>query len=161
MQSLYSTQDVSNTHRDAILQQACFSKSVWDLAIRAMDMFQEIKLKGQKLNASLIAQPEFKQQYLAPIRALSPQDQVHLLTELTEQKITLAELKKEAANIKAMNTLKSTFVRLTNMESWGNAVERLPGYATEEQLSRFVQCDLRKNVPKIFIDYCLKSKRYT
>ena len=151
-------QDTSNTHRDAILQQACYSKGVWDLAITAMDLFQEGRLKGQKIKvSSLISQPEFKQQYLAPIRALDPADQINLLTKLTEKNITLNELKTEAQQIKSMHTLQSTFVRLTNMDNWENAKEKLPGYAN--QLSRFLQCDLRKNVPSNFIEFCMRSKR--
>ena len=125
----------------------------------AMDMFQEVRLKGQKFSTGLIAQPEFKQQYLAPIRALATEDQVYLLTKLTDKKISINELKKEAQYIKSMNTLKSTFVRLTNMDSWENAMERLPSYANEHQLSRFIQCDLRKTIPATYIDYCLQSKR--
>lgn len=102
-----------------------------------MDMYQEVRLKGQKLNmSSLIAQPEFKQQYLAPLRTLNPVEQVALLKKLA---ISLSELKAEAQRIKAMQRLKNTFVRLT-----------------EEQLGRFVQCDLRKNVPQVFLDFCLK-----
>lgn len=153
-------QDTSNTHRDAILQQACYDKQVWDQATIAMDMFAEFKLKGQKLNQkSLIAKPEFKQQYLAPLRALRPEDQFDLLTKLTGKKITLSELKTEAQQIKSMQALKATFVRLTNMESWDVAMKQLPFYASEEHLSRFIQCDLRKSIPSIFLEFCLKAKR--
>lgn len=123
-----------------------------------MDLFQDFKLKGQKLTI-LSHQPEFKQQYLAPIRALDEENQISLLSKLVGKKITLQELKIEAQNIKSLITLKTTFVRLTNMGTWENATEKLPGFASEEQLSRFIQCDLRKNVPSMFIDFCMKSKR--
>lgn len=58
-----------------------------------------------------------------------------------------------------MQALKATFIRLTNMESWDAAMKRLPFYANEEQLPRYIQCDLRKNVPSMFLDFCLKAKR--
>ena len=62
---------MSNTHRDAIFTQAALPKCVWDLTVEVMDLFEEAKLKGQKLNlSSLLSKPQFKQQYLAPLRRL-------------------------------------------------------------------------------------------
>ena len=76
-------QDVSNTHRDAIFSQASFPKRVWDLAVEVMDLFQQAKLKGQKLNLStLLTKPEFKQQYFAPIRRLAEDEQSYLLRKV-------------------------------------------------------------------------------
>ena len=76
-------QDVSNTHCDAIFSQASFPKRVWDLAVEAMDLFQQAKLKGQKLNLStLLTKPEFKQQYFAPIRRLAEDEQSYLLRKV-------------------------------------------------------------------------------
>ena len=45
--------------------------------MKVMDLFENAKLKGQKLNlATLTTKPEFKQQYLAPIRSMDEADQV-------------------------------------------------------------------------------------
>ena len=64
--SMNLSQDISNTHRES---QAAFTKKVWDLAVEVMDLFEHVKLKGQKLNLStLLTKPDFKQQYFAPIR---------------------------------------------------------------------------------------------
>ena len=68
---------MSNTHKDAIFFQASLPKRVWGVAVKVMDLFENAKLKGQKLNLStLTTKPEFKQQYLAPIRCMEEADQV-------------------------------------------------------------------------------------
>ena len=68
---------MSNTHKDAIFSQASLPKHVWGVAVKVMDLFENAKLKGQKLNLStLTTKPEFKQQYLAPIRCMEEADQV-------------------------------------------------------------------------------------
>lgn len=60
---------MSNTHKDS---QASL---VWDVAIKVMDLFENVKLKGQKLNLSTLStKSEFKQQYLAPIRCIEEAD---------------------------------------------------------------------------------------
>lgn len=69
---------ISSTHRDSIFFQAGLSRPVCNLAVRIMNMFEQGSLKG-KLN-SLVAKPEFKQQYLSLIRALLPkEDQISIL----------------------------------------------------------------------------------
>ena len=66
----------SATHRDAILHQASLPKAVWDVALDVMNAFEKLKLKDQRLKvSSAVSKPEFKQQYLAPIRSLEPQEQ--------------------------------------------------------------------------------------
>ena len=94
--------------------------------------------KGQKLNLSnLQSKPEFKQQYLSPIRALTKPDQVNLLTELVDLKITLSDLKTMANNLKCLHGLKAAFTKLTNSESWEKAVESYQAFTSEAQLNRF------------------------
>ena len=124
-----------------------------------MDLFEVGKLKDQKLNLSkLQAKPEFKQHYITPIRSLCESDQYALLERVVRKEISLAELKEIAATKKSMLTLKTAFLKLTNSDSWDKAVETFPNYATEEKLSRFLGCDLKKNIPKPFYDYCHKAK---
>ncbi len=59
--TIYS--DFPNTERQCILT----SVAVWDLAVQIIEMFEEVKLKGQTLRlANLIHKPELN--YLTPIR---------------------------------------------------------------------------------------------
>ena len=93
MHNLPYFQNVSSTHRDTIFSQASLPKHVWDLAVKVMDLFENAKLKGQKLNlATLTTKPEFKQQYLVPIRSLDEADQVTLLTKVQEGSLSLIKI---------------------------------------------------------------------
>ena len=150
---------VSNTHRDAIFYQASLPKSVWDLAINAMDLFENAKLKGQKLNLSkLLAKPEFKQQYLAPIRWLEECDQISLLRKVISRELSLAEMKTAAVEVKQLAAIKMAFLRLTNTETWEQAEERYPLFTSEVQLHRFIHVDLNKLIPQSFTDFCKRAK---
>ena len=86
--------------------------------MKVMDLFEQAKLKGQRLNLStLLAKPEFKQQYLAPIKAVDEEVQVKLLTKLIDGEISLQELKGEADKVKQIRALHTAFLRLTNTET--------------------------------------------
>lgn len=127
-----------------------------------MDLYELGKLKGQKLNLSaLTSKPQFKQQYLAPIRCLPESDQLSILKKVKDKVITILEVKKMAGDLKGMNALKTAFVKLTNCESWKHAEESFPSYATESQLKRFIGYSLRMGVPTSFQDYCKRAKLST
>lgn len=156
---MFSIQKISSTHQDSILSQAALPRSVWSLAVRLMDLYENGMLKDQKLNlSSLMAKPEFKQQYLAPIRAMNEEDQCKLLNKVISKEISLNELKTEAAQMKSISALKVAFVRLTNAESWEKARETYPSFATEEQLQRYSCCNLKKAIPQSFHDFCARAK---
>ena len=124
-----------------------------------MDLFEAGKLKDQKINFSkLLSKPDFKQHYITPIRGLPEKDQCALLHKIIEREISLSELKEHSATLKSMATLKTAFVKITNSESWDKAVELFPNYASEINLKRFLGCDLKKTIPKLFYDYCHKAK---
>ena len=73
-------QDISATHRDSIFYQGSLPKQVWELVVKVMDLFEKAKLKDQKLRSSMATtKPDFKQQYLTPIRSLESNDQCFLL----------------------------------------------------------------------------------
>ncbi len=124
-----------------------------------MDLYEEAKLKGQKLRlATLLHKPEFKQNYLTPIRCLGQRDQCHLLERVVNLELSLSELQTEANQLKQQMALKSAFVKLTNSETWERAQEMFPHFATEEQLTRFLNSDLKKSIPKTFSDFCHRAK---
>lgn len=130
--------------------------------MKVIDLFEEAKLKGQRLNlSSLLSKPEFKQQYLAPIRALEESDQCLLLQKVIDKQISLAELKAESSNVKQLHNLRVVFVRLTNANSWEDAGTKFPAFATDEQLLKFIHLDLKKSIPKSFSDFCLRAKNST
>lgn len=59
-----------------------------------MDLYENFKLKDQKAPCGL--KPEFKQQYLTPLRHLNLNDRWNLLLWCKNKEISLNELKKEA-----------------------------------------------------------------
>ena len=119
--------------------------------MKVIDLYEEAKLKGQRLNlSSLLSKPEFKQQHLAPIRALEENDQCLLLEKVIDKQISLAELKAESSNIKQLHNLCVVFVRLTNTNSWEDAGNKFPEFASDEQLLKFIHLDLKKSIPKSF-----------
>lgn len=154
-------QEISATHRDSIFSQSSMPKIVWDLAVTVMDLFEKAKLKDQKLRSSSTnAKPDFKQQYLAPIRCLELNDQCSLLERCKNGSISLKEMKNEAENFKKMYTLKKAFVKLTNAKNWEDAFTHHPRYATESQLKKFITLDVSKGIPQPFVDFCKHAKSY-
>ena len=124
-----------------------------------MDLFENAKLKGQKLNlASLLSKPEFRQQYLAPIRCLEPDEQCLLLHKVIDGDYSLTEMKMEASLIKQTTSLKAAFVRLTNCESFAEAEQKYPQFATIQQLRKFAHLDFKKSIPTSFSDFCTRAK---
>lgn len=124
-----------------------------------MDLFENGKLKDQKLKLdNLMCKPEFKQQYLAPIRTLPEDDQCDLLQKVINKQIALNDLKILSAQRKTLLTLRNTFVRSTNCVSWEEAQEKFPLYASDTQLSKFQDCDIKKVIPRRFEEFCLRAK---
>ena len=69
------------------------------LVVEVMNMFGNVKLKSQKLNlTTLMSNPEFKQQYLPPIRSLDD-DQCTLPTQVIKGECSLSELTVQAAEL--------------------------------------------------------------
>lgn len=113
-------------------------------------------MKGQRLNLStLFTKPEFKQQYLAPIRRLDEHDQCSLLEEVIDGGCSLADLKIKAGEIKQLNALRVAFLRLTNTETWEEAQANYPLFATDTQL---LKVDLSKTIPQSLTDFCTRAK---
>ena len=155
----HSIQGTSTTHRDSIFFQATLPKSVWELAVEIMNLFEQGRLKNQKLNmSSLVSKPQFKQQYLSPIRALPLSDQMAILQKVIDKECSIFDIKKIASDLKNMTSLKAAFVKLTNSESWQKSQEMYPAFATEDQLSRFIGCNLKQGIPKFFQDFCYRAK---
>ena len=67
-------------------------------------------------------------------------------------------MKVEATELKQMQALKKAFTRLTNTDSWEEAVTNFPAFATEEQLRKFLSIDVKKKIPQNFVDFCTRAK---
>ena len=119
--------------------------------MRVMNLFEETEVEKRKKRNVVVAKPEFKQHMLAPIRALSVEDQVHLLTKCLDKLIPLSAIKKEAALLKQMALLRKKFIQLTNSGSWENSVILFPLHACEVELRKFIALDFTKGPSLIFV----------
>lgn len=128
--------------------------------MKVMNMFEESKLKGQKLKLStLLSKPDFKQQYLAPIRGMQEKEQCKLLQRIIDGELSIVDLKEAAADVKQMAALKLAFLRSTNIDNWESAQHRLPLFANEEQLRKFSKINIGRSIPQSFIDFCNRAKQ--
>lgn len=105
-----------------------------------------------------ISKPEFKQQFFAPLRRLSLNDQCNLLLRCKNKEISLAEMKQEADVLKRLETLKKSFVKLTNAKSWEDVVAQFQPFASVNELKKFSSLDLTKEVPPSFANFCRRAK---
>ena len=67
-------------------------------------------------------------------------------------------MKVEATELKQMQALKKAFTRLTNTDSWEEAVTNFPAFATEEQLRKFLSIDVKKKYHKILWIFVPRAK---
>ena len=106
-----------------------------------------------------MSEPDFKQQYLVPIRTLPENDQCYLLQRVIDGEISIADLKGEAGSIKQMECLKKVFLKLVNLETWGEAEEKMPQFAATEQLQKFAKVNLKHGIPPSFSEFCSRAKQ--
>lgn len=83
--------------------------------MEVIDLFENAKLFDLTM---LAAEPEFKQQYLAPIRSLSETEQCVLLQWVTNGEGSLNELKTEAANLKPNEVVTNSFCEVANSKEY-------------------------------------------
>ena len=93
---------------DLIFSQATLSKRVWTLEATVMDFYEKCELSDQRCNLSTLTnKPEFKQNYLSPIRSLDEEEQCRLLDMVLQGEITILELKAAGAKSKKTTSLKT------------------------------------------------------
>ena len=105
-------QDTSRSTVDNIFNQASFSKAVWELTTKIMDMFEEGELKNQCLSTkSLVTKPEFKQQYLSPIQCLPDDFKIEILQDAIEGELSLQQIKEKASDYRSQKSIERAFCR--------------------------------------------------
>ena len=120
-----------------------------------MDMYEDGALKDQKLNKKhLISTPEFKQHLLQPLHNLQVQFQATILQKVIDEEISLKELKDEAVQFRALETVKRAFIRCTNSQSWGDTTQKFPAFTAEDRLAQFMKLDFRHSIPEAFKAFC-------
>ena len=150
---------MSRTQCENIFAQASFSPPVWEKALAVIELYEDGKIKKQKLNKkSLISKPEFKQHHIQCLHNLVPSIQLEILEQVVNRKITLDEMKSKANEFRAIQNIRKAFTKCTNT-TWEEARERFPWHTTDDQLSHFLGLNFVKNVPDAFWSYCQSAVR--
>ena len=150
---------MSRTQCENIFSQAAFSPPVWEQALKVIELFEDGKLKNQKLNKkSLVSKPEFKQQHFQCIHNLNPSFQQKVLEQAVNREITLEEMKRKANDYRALENIRKAFMKCTN-STWDEAKERYPWHTTDDRLRQFLSLNFIKNLPDSFHSYCNSAIR--
>ena len=87
---------MSQTMCENIFTQAAFALSVWGLTWKVIEMYEDGKLKNQKLSKKcMVEKPEFKQHNFQCLHNLSPELQQEVLQEVIDDTVSLDEMKKK------------------------------------------------------------------
>ena len=152
-------QDISRTQCENIFSQAAFSPPVWEQALKIIDLFEDGKLKNQKLNKkSLVSKPEFKQHHFQCLHNLNPSFQQDILEEVVNCNITLEDMKREAIEYRALENIRKAFTKCTN-STWDEAIERYPRHTNDNRLRQFLGLNYINNMPDSFRSYCQSAIR--
>ena len=121
--------------------QASFSKEAWTPTVKIMDLFEQGKIKDQKLSIhQLTSKPDFKQQYLQPVQYLPDSFKLQILTSVAEKDMSFSELKKAGSDYRAeqavQKAVQKAFCKCTNT-TWEGAWRRYPLFITKDRLQQF------------------------
>ena len=169
---------MSKTERENILNQASFSKPVWEACTITMNMFKGGKLKGQSTPKVGAATSSIKQHHLQPLHHL-PQDfqvrhclqmymyascvpsvspmitsQLEMLQKLNTLQLSFSEMKEAATKFGGLQVAKTTFTEMTGCNTWNEASAKFPHHAVEEQIRAFAGLSFKGGVPEVFKQYC-------
>ena len=88
------TQGMSRTSKENLFCQAAFPRSVWELAVKVMNMFENGEIKNQKLSKkNLCSTPRMKQNHFVPLHHLDTSFQESALEKVLCKELSLNELK--------------------------------------------------------------------
>ena len=106
------------------------------------------------------SKPEFKKQYLQPIKCLPFSFQVEQLTKVADKELSFKELKTEATAYRKLELIKKAFSRLTNSDTFEIALEKFPDFTSNEALMKYSHLDFSSGSPTIFRSYCRQATAY-
>lgn len=130
--------------------------------------FSEGRLKDQSVPRSkkgVKSFPDLKGSTFKPFRGIEP-DKVHqLMLELSEKKISLKEAGVLCHDMKQMQRIQHSFMKIVNSEAWSEAEEKFPQFTTAEKLEPFKKLNFTTStVPEQFMRFCksaLKSGEHS
>eukprot|EP00731_Ephydatia_muelleri_P017004 Em0010g102a len=146
---------MSRTSKENLFCQAAFPRSVWELAVKVMNMFENGEIKNQKLSKkNLCSTPRMKQNHFVPLHHLDTSFQESALEKVLCKELSLNELKIHCQTYRALVEVRKNFMKCTNSDTWEEVERRFGTYAEEKRLMQFVTLPFTNGIPQVFKDYC-------
>ena len=121
--------------------------------------FAEGKLKGQSVsrsNKGINSFPDLKGSTFKPFRGLDVTTIHLILLQIFNKECSLKEAASQCNDIKSLQRIQSAFMKLTNVETWEDAVEKYPTFTTVQKLEPFKTLNFTnpKVIPPQFFKFC-------
>ena len=109
-------------------------------------MFSYGKLKDQKVSGSkkgINAVLHLKASSFKSFHGLDAPTVYQLLSDLSLKKYSLKEISIHCRDIKAVQKVQASFLKVTNCDSWEEAMTKYPYFTTPEKLEPFKKLDFQ------------------
>ena len=77
-----------------------------------------------------------------------------ILEDVATQKISVKDISDKAMQERKKLDIRKSFVTLTNMTSWEEAVDKFPQETSEDNLMQFKELNFKKEIPQVNIKLC-------
>ena len=143
-------------------------KYTFALVSSVFKLYSERQLKDQAVPRSkkgVKSFPDLKGSTFKPFRGIEPESLHRLMLELSELEISLKEAGVLCQDMKQLQRIQQSFMKITNCESWSAAQERFPRFTTAGKLEPFKKLNFTSStVPEQFMRFCtevLKSGEHS
>ena len=117
---------------------ASLPKEVYLLAERVFTLYSLCQLKGQTSKRGGLGQRmDLKGNNFKPLRGLEVEVTKEVLEAVAEKTMTLQEMANHCAKVKQLRLVQKAFLEAIGLETWEDAVEKVPSFATTEALDEF------------------------
>ena len=135
--------------------------NTFSLASKIFKLYSEGQLKDQSVPRSkkgVKSFPDLKGSTFKPFRGIESESVHQLMYELSECQISLKEAAVLCSDIKQLNRIQESFIKVTNCEDWCDAQERFPQFTTAGMLEPFKRLSFSgAMVPEQFMRFCKKA----
>lgn len=159
---LLSSLQVSQLDERMIFFLAALSCESFQLLEKIYSSYSEGKLKNQVVSRSkkgINSFPDLKGSTFKPFRGLD-QNTVHeLLQQIQRRESSIKEAVSQCNDIKALQKIQASFLKVTNADDWEDAVAKYPQYTTPHKLEPFKSLNFNdpKKIPPQFLKFCQQA----
>ena len=136
-------------------------KNTFAVVSSIFKQYSEGRLKDQAVPRSkkgVKSFPDLKGSTFKPFRGIEPKEVHHLMSELCERKISLKEAGVLCQDMKQLQKIQQSFMKITNCETWPAAQGRFPQFTTAGKLEPFKKLNFTTStVPEQFMRFCQEA----